>query len=161
VTGFATPGTWSWEDDESPEPPEVSVPYTGRLGNGVVRLSRLRAERRRFKLAVRLPPLETFLSRRREVDPLTLFLTWLGRQVGGARPGEVIDSASVYLCSPDRDRLIKLEQFWAERLTGDPSDAWVQIPNLAPLTLGDRRAPWAAPGMAYAAEGLIHSSNRP
>lgn len=61
-------------------------------------------------------------------------------------------------------QLITLERFWAERLAGDPGDAWVEELNYAPMPLGsDSSVPlWAAKGFLYVAAGAIRrSSNRP
>ena len=57
----------------------------------------------------------------------------------------------------DHDALITLERFWAERLTGDSLDAWVEELNYAPMPLGsDSGGPvWATEGFLYVAAGAI------
>ncbi|MGI8610503.1 MAG: hypothetical protein ACR2MY_14975 [Candidatus Dormibacteria bacterium] len=152
------PGTWTWDDDDDPAPPDLSVPFTGQLGEGVRRLSGRKWQNRRLLFEVPLPPLEEFLSRRRDVDPLRLFMTWLGRQIGGVPAGRLLDSARVFLWQRDLERLLEIEGFWAERLTGDPTAAWMEVFNLTPVCFDGRRmrqSAWARPSHAYVAEGIL------
>jgi hypothetical protein len=154
--------TWKWEDDNVP-PPALDWTFTGVIGAGVS-ACRHRYDRHSISKRIALPDLSQFTSHRRDIDPLTLFLHWVSRQLGGIPDGQVLNSARLYLVPVDHDRLIALERFWSKRLTGDPLDAWVEELNYAPLPLGsDSEVPrWAKEGFLYVATGAIRrSADRP
>ena len=132
------------------------MPYTGRLAEGVRQIRR-RWHHRVVTHEVPLPEMERFLSHHRDVDPLTLFLHWVGNQLGGVQEGQLLNSSRVFLRQPDHDRLLAMERFWAERLTGDPNAAWAQELNLAPMAIeatGEAPA-WTRHGVVYVTEGAI------
>lgn len=154
--------TWKWEDDDTPLP-ALEWTFTGVLGAAVSPFKH-RYDGHRIVKRIALPDLGVFVSHRRDVDPLTFFLHWVATELGGIPEGKVLNSARLYLVPDDHDELIRLEGFWAERLTGDPGDAWVEELNYAPMPLGSDSSvpPCAAKGFLYVAAGAIRrSSNRP
>jgi hypothetical protein len=116
---------------------------------------------KRIRWRLRLPALEMFQSHRRNEDPLTRWLFWVARELGGIPEGDSLDPMRVFLCEHDHGRLMALERFWAERLTGETSDSWLQEFQLAPAIIGFRaRIPkWARPGWVYIAADAIRPSD--
>ncbi len=140
-------------------PPSFEWGYTGRTGPGLERM-RATYSGKRIRWRLRLPGWDLFQSHRRNEDPLQRWLFWVAKELGGVPPGELLDPMRVFLCEQDYDRLIALERFWTERLTGEPSDSWLQQLQLAPAILGfgGRVPSWALPGWAYIAADAIRPS---
>lgn len=145
---------WIWDEDEAAV---IPPPFTGKTSRRVERIAHRLPSGKQVTLRIRLPKWRTFVTRKPNQNPISVFGAWVARQLGGLKEGQQLKPGAMYLCPEDDLGLMEVERYWFARKGSADDAVWTSFMwSPARLdTASDRAVAWANPGWVYCRQDLI------